>query len=52
MYTVHCVQVARWRDDYHIDGIDLDIEEGAGSNNRKLKIFTMRLRKDRTVELN
>jgi len=25
-------KVARWRDDYHIDGIDLDIEEGAGSN--------------------
>ncbi|XP_023334408.1 uncharacterized protein LOC111705930 isoform X2 [Eurytemora carolleeae] len=24
------VQVARWRDDYGIDGIDLDIEEGAG----------------------
>lgn len=27
------VQVAQWRDDYGIDGIDLDIEEGAGSNN-------------------
>merc|ERR1712121_568753 len=26
------VKVARWRDDYHIDGIDLDIEKGAGSN--------------------
>jgi len=26
------VQVAQWRDDYGIDGIDLDIEEGAGSN--------------------
>lgn len=25
-------KVARWRDDYGIDGIDLDIEEGAGSN--------------------
>ena len=24
-------QVARWRDDYGIDGIDLDLEEGAGS---------------------
>jgi len=26
------VKVAQWRDDYGIDGIDLDIEEGAGSN--------------------
>jgi len=25
------VKVARWRDDYGIDGIDLDLEEGAGS---------------------
>jgi hypothetical protein len=25
-------KVASWRDDYRIDGIDLDIEEGAGSN--------------------
>jgi len=25
------IQVARWRDDFGIDGIDLDIEEGAGS---------------------
>merc|ERR1711874_205150 len=25
------VQVAKWKDDYGIDGIDLDIEEGAGS---------------------
>ena len=24
------VKVARWRDDYGIDGIDLDLEEGAG----------------------
>ena len=24
-------QVAKWRDDYGIDGIDLDLEEGAGS---------------------
>merc|ERR1711915_994754 len=24
------VQVAKWRDDYGCDGIDLDIEEGAG----------------------
>ena len=24
-------QVAKWRDLYGIDGIDLDIEEGAGS---------------------
>ena len=24
-------KVARWRDDYGIDGIDLDLEEGAGS---------------------
>jgi len=24
-------KVARWRNDHHIDGIDLDIEEGAGS---------------------
>eukprot|EP00091_Calanus_sinicus_P014496 TRINITY_DN3205_c0_g1_i2.p1 TRINITY_DN3205_c0_g1~~TRINITY_DN3205_c0_g1_i2.p1 ORF type:complete len:386 (-),score=133.79 TRINITY_DN3205_c0_g1_i2:20-1177(-) len=43
------VKVAHWRDDYGIDGIDLDIEAGAGSNNvagpmmahfiRKLKSF-------------
>merc|ERR1719244_338774 len=26
------VQVAKWKDDYGVDGIDLDIEEGAGSN--------------------
>jgi len=26
------VKVAKWKDDYGIDGIDLDIEEGAGSN--------------------
>ena len=25
------VEVAKWRDLYGIDGIDLDIEEGAGS---------------------
>jgi len=25
------VKVAKWRDDYGIDGIDLDLEEGAGS---------------------
>jgi hypothetical protein len=25
------LQVARWKDDYGIDGIDLDLEEGAGS---------------------
>ena len=25
-------KVAHWRDDYGIDGIDLDIEAGAGSN--------------------
>merc|ERR1712106_560833 len=24
------IKVARWRDDYGIDGIDLDLEEGAG----------------------
>ena len=38
LYTVFCtswkhrsfLQVARWRDDYGIDGIDLDLEEGAG----------------------
>jgi len=24
-------KVAKWRDDYGIDGIDLDLEEGAGS---------------------
>lgn len=43
------VKVAHWRDDYGIDGIDLDIEAGAGSNEiagpmmahfiRKLKSF-------------
>jgi len=26
------VQIAGWRDEYGIDGIDLDLEEGAGSN--------------------
>ena len=26
------LQVALWRDQYGIDGIDLDLEEGAGSN--------------------
>ena len=26
----YLLQVARWRDDYGIDGIDLDLEEGAG----------------------
>jgi len=26
------VKVAKWRDDFGIDGVDLDIEEGAGSN--------------------
>jgi len=26
------VQVAGWREEYNIDGIDLDLEEGAGSN--------------------
>jgi hypothetical protein len=36
-YLVHALsdrfsfQVARWKDDYGIDGIDLDLEEGAGS---------------------
>ena len=24
-------KVARWKDDFKIDGIDLDLEEGAGS---------------------
>ena len=31
MIIVDFLKVARWRDDYGIDGIDLDLEEGAGS---------------------
>ena len=34
-------QVARWRDDYGIDGIDLDLEEGAGS--KKVNILLLLL---------
>ena len=34
-------QVARWRDDYGIDGIDLDLEEGAGS--KKVNILWLLL---------
>ena len=41
------VQVARWRDDYGIDGIDLDLEEGAGSKKAagpNMVHFTRRLK--------
>lgn len=41
------VKVARWRDDYGIDGIDLDLEEGAGgrkvSKELKKKIIKWRI---------
>ena len=30
-YNILNSQVARWKDDFKIDGIDLDLEEGAGS---------------------
>ena len=30
-YNLLNSQVARWKDDFKIDGIDLDLEEGAGS---------------------
>ena len=32
-------KVARWRDDYGIDGIDLDLEEGAGSKKVKISFY-------------
>ena len=38
-FSHHSPKVARWRDDYGIDGIDLDLEEGAGS--KKVKISSM-----------
>ena len=40
-------KVARWRDDYGIDGIDLDLEEGAGSKKAagpNMVHFTRRLK--------
>ena len=43
-------QVARWKQDYGIDGIDLDIEEGAGSAKRAGPNLVHFIRKVKSIE--